>query len=30
MIAVGNPKTLLAESQDPRVHQFLTRGGEPT
>jgi phospholipid/cholesterol/gamma-HCH transport system ATP-binding protein len=30
MIAVGNPKTLLAESQDPRVRQFLTRGGEST
>jgi phospholipid/cholesterol/gamma-HCH transport system ATP-binding protein len=30
MIAAGNPKTLLAESQDPRVRQFLTRGGKPT
>ena len=30
MIAVGNPKTLLAESQDPRVRRFLTRGGEST
>ena len=28
MIAAGNPKTLLAESHDPKVHQFLTRGGE--
>ena len=26
MIAGGNPKTLLAESQDPRVRKFLTRG----
>ena len=26
MIALGNPKTLLAESKDPKVHQFLTRG----
>jgi phospholipid/cholesterol/gamma-HCH transport system ATP-binding protein len=30
MIAAGNPKTLLAESQDPKVRQFLTRGGEST
>ena len=28
MIASGNPKQLLAESKDPRVHAFLTRGGE--
>ena len=28
MIASGNPKRLLAESKDPRVHAFLTRGGE--
>ncbi|MCI0400958.1 MAG: ATP-binding cassette domain-containing protein [Gammaproteobacteria bacterium] len=26
MIASGDPKTLLAESKDPRVHSFLTRG----
>jgi phospholipid/cholesterol/gamma-HCH transport system ATP-binding protein len=26
MIAHGNPKTLLAESTDPLVHAFLTRG----
>jgi phospholipid/cholesterol/gamma-HCH transport system ATP-binding protein len=26
MIASGNPKTLLAESQDPKVLNFLTRG----
>ena len=26
MIAQGNPKKLLAESQDPKVRQFLTRG----
>jgi phospholipid/cholesterol/gamma-HCH transport system ATP-binding protein len=26
MIAQGHPKKLLAESQDPKVHQFLTRG----
>jgi phospholipid/cholesterol/gamma-HCH transport system ATP-binding protein len=25
-LAVGNPKQLLAESQDPRIIQFLTRG----
>ena len=30
MIASGNPKHLLAESKDPRVHAFLTRGGETT
>ncbi|HWE26137.1 MAG TPA: ATP-binding cassette domain-containing protein, partial [Myxococcales bacterium] len=28
MIAAGNPKQLLAESKDPRVLAFLTRGGE--
>ena len=28
MIAEGDPKMLLAESQDPQVRQFLTRGGE--
>lgn len=28
MIAGGNPKTLLAESQDPKVRKFLTRGEE--
>jgi phospholipid/cholesterol/gamma-HCH transport system ATP-binding protein len=28
MIAGGNPNTLLAESQDPRVRTFLTRGKE--
>jgi len=26
MIAEGNPKDLLANSKDPRVIQFLTRG----
>ena len=26
MLATGNPKTLLAESKDPRIHSFLTRG----
>jgi len=26
MIALGNPKELLAESTDPTVHRFLTRG----
>ena len=26
MIAMGDPKTLLAESPDPKVRQFLTRG----
>jgi phospholipid/cholesterol/gamma-HCH transport system ATP-binding protein len=26
MIADGNPKTLLAESKNPKVHNFLTRG----
>jgi phospholipid/cholesterol/gamma-HCH transport system ATP-binding protein len=28
MIAGGNPKTLLAESDDPKVRSFLTRGEE--
>jgi phospholipid/cholesterol/gamma-HCH transport system ATP-binding protein len=28
MIAGGDPKKLLAESRDPKVHQFLTRGEE--
>jgi phospholipid/cholesterol/gamma-HCH transport system ATP-binding protein len=28
LIAQGHPKKLLAESQDPRVHQFLTRGDQ--
>jgi phospholipid/cholesterol/gamma-HCH transport system ATP-binding protein len=27
MIASGDPKDLLADSKDPRVHRFLTRGG---
>lgn len=27
MIAQGNPKELLANDPDPRVHRFLTRGG---
>jgi phospholipid/cholesterol/gamma-HCH transport system ATP-binding protein len=26
MIATGDPHTLLAESKDPRVLSFLTRG----
>ena len=26
MIAIGNPHTLLAESRDPKVRSFLTRG----
>ena len=30
MIAQGDPKTLLAECQDPKVHEFLTRGEEGT
>jgi phospholipid/cholesterol/gamma-HCH transport system ATP-binding protein len=30
MIARGNPKTLLAESTDPRVQAFLTRGERQT
>ena len=28
MIAEGNPNDLLRDSQDPRVREFLTRGGE--
>jgi phospholipid/cholesterol/gamma-HCH transport system ATP-binding protein len=28
MLAQGNPKKLLAESKDPKVHAFLTRGGQ--
>jgi phospholipid/cholesterol/gamma-HCH transport system ATP-binding protein len=28
MIAAGDPKKLLAESEDPRVRRFLTRGKE--
>jgi phospholipid/cholesterol/gamma-HCH transport system ATP-binding protein len=28
MIAEGDPKVLLTDSQDPKVRQFLTRGGE--
>jgi len=28
MIAQGDPKVLLAESKDPKVRQFLTRGEE--
>jgi phospholipid/cholesterol/gamma-HCH transport system ATP-binding protein len=30
MIASGDPKKLLAESQDPKVQRFLTRGQENT
>jgi phospholipid/cholesterol/gamma-HCH transport system ATP-binding protein len=30
IIASGDPKKLLAESQDPKVHRFLTRGEEDT
>jgi phospholipid/cholesterol/gamma-HCH transport system ATP-binding protein len=30
MIAEGDPKKLLAESKDPKVHKFLTRGVEDT
>jgi phospholipid/cholesterol/gamma-HCH transport system ATP-binding protein len=26
MLATGNPKTLLAESKDPKIRSFLTRG----
>jgi phospholipid/cholesterol/gamma-HCH transport system ATP-binding protein len=31
MIAQGNPRTLLAESTNPKLHEFLTRGkaGDP-
>jgi phospholipid/cholesterol/gamma-HCH transport system ATP-binding protein len=28
MLAQGDPKKLLAESKDPKVHAFLTRGGQ--
>jgi phospholipid/cholesterol/gamma-HCH transport system ATP-binding protein len=28
MIASGDPKKLLAESEDPKVQNFLTRGGK--
>ena len=28
MLAHGNPRTLLAESTDPKLHAFLTRGGQ--
>jgi len=28
LIAIGNPKELLVNSKDPRVIQFLTRGGK--
>ena len=28
IIARGNPKELLAESREPKVQNFLTRGGE--
>jgi phospholipid/cholesterol/gamma-HCH transport system ATP-binding protein len=28
MLAHGNPRTLLAESKDPKIHAFLTRGGQ--
>jgi hypothetical protein len=28
MIASGDPNRLLAESRDPKVHTFLTRGKE--
>jgi phospholipid/cholesterol/gamma-HCH transport system ATP-binding protein len=30
MIAGGDPKKLLAESKDPKVHSFLTRGKQET
>lgn len=30
MIASGDPKKLLAESEDPKVRSFLTRGAEDT
>ena len=26
MLATGSPKTLLEESKDPKIIQFLTRG----
>jgi len=28
MLTHGNPKTLLAESKDPKIRAFLTRGGQ--
>jgi phospholipid/cholesterol/gamma-HCH transport system ATP-binding protein len=28
MLAHGNPRALLAESKDPKIHAFLTRGGQ--
>jgi len=28
MLAQGNPRTLLAESKNPKIHAFLTRGGQ--
>ena len=28
MIAVGDPNKLLAESKDPKIRSFLTRGEE--
>ena len=28
MLAQGNPRALLAESRDPKIHAFLTRGGQ--
>jgi phospholipid/cholesterol/gamma-HCH transport system ATP-binding protein len=28
MLAQGNPRTLLKESKDPKIHAFLTRGGQ--
>jgi phospholipid/cholesterol/gamma-HCH transport system ATP-binding protein len=28
MLAQGNPRTLLAESRDTKIHAFLTRGGQ--
>jgi hypothetical protein len=28
MTAQGDPKKLLAESKDPKVRRFLTRGAE--
>jgi phospholipid/cholesterol/gamma-HCH transport system ATP-binding protein len=30
MLTHGNPKTLLAESKDPKIRAFLTRGGQET
>ena len=28
MVATGDPKQMLKECQDPKVHRFLTRGAE--